>query len=380
MDPAETICSDPEADSDHGVEATNGRLPVSYLAIPGSDPNQTIDAGNGGLPNHRGEPAFDSNRTVPGEGRVALDPNQTLDAGNSGLPGHMREMASESSRTDPGEGRIGVVGRFEGGFARPGKDRGDDNAGPGLMAAILENRAEDDRTQGHDDIPTLVDRRTAASRTLPSTPQMLDGVTVPGYDLLEELGRGGMGVVYKARDRRLHRLVALKMILGGAHVGPIGLARFRTEAEAVAKLHHPNIVQIFETGECDGRPYLTLEFVDGGSLEEQIRNTPTSPRAAAELVETMARAMEFAHQQGIVHRDLKPANVLLARREGQIVAGPEEADRVELGHGFALVSDHDAQDRRFRAGQARRRRVGQYAEPQRHGHAVLHGARAGGGP
>jgi tetratricopeptide (TPR) repeat protein len=113
----------------------------------------------------------------------------------------------------------------------------------------------------------------------------------------------------------LNRLVALKMILGGAHVGKAGLARFRTEAEAVAKLHHVNIVQIHETGEHDGCPYLTLEFVDGGSLEEEMRASPTTPRLAAELVETLARAMHFAHQRGIVHRDLKPANVLLAKRD-----------------------------------------------------------------
>jgi eukaryotic-like serine/threonine-protein kinase len=141
----------------------------------------------------------------------------------------------------------------------------------------------------------------------------LEGVTVPGYDILEELGRGGMGVVYKARHRRLQRLVALKMVLAGAHVGQIGLARFRAEAEAVAKLLHSNIVQIFETGECEGRPYFSLEFVEGGSLDKRMSQSPTSPRAAAGLVETLARTMEFAHQRGIVHRDLKPANILLAK-------------------------------------------------------------------
>src|SRR5262249_50245488 len=136
---------------------------------------------------------------------------------------------------------------------------------------------------------------------------------VPGYDILEELGRGGMGVVYKARHRRLGRLVALKMVLGGAHAGPKGLARFRAEAEAVAKLLHPNIVQIYETGEHEGRPYISLEFVDGGSLDKRMGVSPTSPRGAAQLVETLARAMHVAHQCGIVHRDLKPANILLAK-------------------------------------------------------------------
>jgi eukaryotic-like serine/threonine-protein kinase len=140
----------------------------------------------------------------------------------------------------------------------------------------------------------------------------LEGVTVPGYDILEELGRGGMGVVYKARHRRLQRLVALKMVLAGAHAGKVGLARFRTEAEAVAKLLHPNIVQIFETGEHEGRPFFSLEYVEGGGLDQRIAKSPTTPRGAARLVETLARTMEVAHQRGIVHRDLKPANILLA--------------------------------------------------------------------
>jgi len=145
----------------------------------------------------------------------------------------------------------------------------------------------------------------------------LEGVTVPGYDILEELGRGGMGVVYKARHHRLQRMVALKMVLAGAHAGQVGLARFRAEAEAVAKLLHSNIVQIYETGEYEGRPYFSLEFVEGGSLEKRISESPTTPRAAAQFVETLARTMEVAHQRGIVHRDLKPANILLAKLGSQ---------------------------------------------------------------
>ena len=128
-------------------------------------------------------------------------------------------------------------------------------------------------------LPTLVDSK----RGILSSPAVLENVTVPGYDILEELGRGGMGVVYKARHRRLQRLVALKMVLAGAHVGQVGLARFRAEAEAVAKLLHSNIVQIYETGEHEGRPYFSLEFVEGGSLDQRIGESPTSPRAAAQL-------------------------------------------------------------------------------------------------
>jgi eukaryotic-like serine/threonine-protein kinase len=131
------------------------------------------------------------------------------------------------------------------------------------------------------------------------------------YELLEELGRGGMGVVYKARQSKLNRLVALKMILAGEYAGERDIARFRTEAEAVARLQHPNIVQIFEVGEHDGHPYFSLEFVDGGSLAQRLDGTPLPSHQAARLVETLARAMHAAHQAGVVHRDLKPANVLL---------------------------------------------------------------------
>jgi tetratricopeptide (TPR) repeat protein len=133
---------------------------------------------------------------------------------------------------------------------------------------------------------------------------------VPGYELLGQLGRGGMGIVYKARQTRLKRLVALKMILG-AHAFPDNLERFRTEAEAIARLQHPNIVQIYEVGEHDGRPFLSLEFVDGGSLDKKLAAAPQPPREAAQLVETLARALHAAHERGVVHRDLKPANVLI---------------------------------------------------------------------
>jgi WD40 repeat protein len=134
----------------------------------------------------------------------------------------------------------------------------------------------------------------------------------PGYEILGELGRGGMGVVYKATQTRLKRVVALKMILAGAHAGPDQLARFRTEAEAVARLQHPNIVQVHEIGEHQGKPFLSLEFCPGGSLEKKLAGTPLQPRETAALVQTLARAMDAAHQKGVVHRDLKPANVLLA--------------------------------------------------------------------
>jgi tetratricopeptide (TPR) repeat protein len=138
-----------------------------------------------------------------------------------------------------------------------------------------------------------------------------DSPRVAGYILLSELGRGGMGVVYKARQMALNRLVALKMLLAGGHAGPELLARFQTEAEAVARLAHPNIVHIYEVGEQDGLPYFSLEFVAGGSLAKKLAGKPQLARDAARLVETLARTMHYAHQHGIMHRDLKPANVLL---------------------------------------------------------------------
>jgi serine/threonine-protein kinase len=151
--------------------------------------------------------------------------------------------------------------------------------------------------------------------------------TVPGYEILAELGRGAMGVVYKARQARLKRLVALKMVLAGAHASPQQLARFDQEARSVARLQHPNIVQIYEIGEHGGLPYFSLEFVDGGTLHKHIDRNPQPPRMAAELVQTLAQAMHFAHEQNIIHRDLKPDNVLLTR------SAPRTAGSVSLESG-----------------------------------------------
>ncbi len=134
---------------------------------------------------------------------------------------------------------------------------------------------------------------------------------VPGYAVLGELGRGGMGVVYKAYQKSLKRLVALKMILGGIQADPRELARFLTEAEALARLRHPHIVQIHEVGAYQGLPFFSLEFLEGGSLHHKLQGNPLPPPEAARLLEKLARAVHAAHESGIVHRDLKPANVLL---------------------------------------------------------------------
>src|SRR5262249_44493015 len=129
---------------------------------------------------------------------------------------------------------------------------------------------------------------------------------VPGYEVEAVLGRGGMGVVYKARHPRLNRAVALKMLLAGSYAGPGELERFWRGGEAVAGLRHANIVQVHEAGDVDGRPYFTMEFVEGGSLAQKLAGTPQPPVQAAALVAAVAGAVQVAHQAGVVHRDLKP--------------------------------------------------------------------------
>jgi serine/threonine protein kinase len=145
----------------------------------------------------------------------------------------------------------------------------------------------------------------------PNVERAPESVKVPGYEIEGVLGRGGMGVVYKARHLKLKRTVALKMVLAGGHAGPTELARFRIEAEAVARLQHPNIVQIHEVGEADGHPYCALEFVDGGNLFSKLNGKPMPALEATTLVEALARAMQLAHSRNVVHRDLKPGNILL---------------------------------------------------------------------
>jgi WD40 repeat protein/serine/threonine protein kinase len=148
-------------------------------------------------------------------------------------------------------------------------------------------------------------------------------VSIPGYEILGELGRGGMGVVYKARHRQLGRIVALKMLLGGEFAQDEYRERFRAEAAAVARLQHSGIVQIFDVGEChaDGAgrpvPYFTLEYVAGGSLSDRLAGKPQNPVVAAGWLETVSQSVHYAHGQGVIHRDLKPSNVLLTT-DGQL--------------------------------------------------------------
>ncbi len=148
--------------------------------------------------------------------------------------------------------------------------------------------------------------------------------TIPGYEILEELGRGGMGVVYKARPVDSPQLVALKMIRDGALAGPQDRVRFRIEAEAAARMRHPNIVRIYEVGEHAGRPHFAMELIEGGSLDQHLCGRAQPAPQAAELVRALAIAVQHAHEQKIVHRDLKPANILLQRSDDR---GQRSEDR-----------------------------------------------------
>ncbi len=168
-----------------------------------------------------------------------------------------------------------------------------------LKGAVSRGPAGVGSTAG---VSTVVIENPAAAGALP---------TIPGFEMVRELGRGGMGIVYLARQAGLNRLVALKMILACEYACPRDRSRFRDEAEAVARLSHPNLVQIFEMGEHEGRPYFSMEYVDGGRLADALRGSPWSPLRAARLVETLARAAQSAHERGVIHRDLTPSNVLL---------------------------------------------------------------------
>ena len=158
------------------------------------------------------------------------------------------------------------------------------------------------------EIRTPRDGLRSGSATSPPPDFLLN---IPGVEILSELGRGGMGVVYKARQTRLNRICALKIILPGEHNSTEFRARFLAEAETIARLRHPNVVQIYGLGDHDGRPYFEMEYVEGGSLAGRLTGTPWPPETAARMVAVLARAVGDAHRLGIVHRDLKPANVLL---------------------------------------------------------------------
>ena len=168
----------------------------------------------------------------------------------------------------------------------------------------------------------------------PEAPQ-----SIGDYDLLEPIGRGGMGVVYRARQRRLNRLVAVKLLAAGAFAGEDARRRFQSEAAAAARLRHPNIVTVHETGEHGGQPFFSMELVEGGTLADLAREDPLPAREAAVLLRTVAEAVQFAHAQGVLHRDLKPSNILLDARRSPRVSDFGLARQLDASERFTLTGD-----------------------------------------
>ncbi len=177
---------------------------------------------------------------------------------------------------------------------------------------------------------TLGDGPAAAAKYRPAP-------KVPGFEVLGELGRGGMGVVYLARRTLLNRMCALKMILAGEHASPESAVRFLAEAEAVARLSHPNVVRIHSIGEHEGYPYLELEYAEAGNLHQRLEGKPWPARRAVALVEALSRGVAEAHRLGIVHRDLKPGNVLLTKDDRPMVTDFGLAKSVGVDSGLTVA-------------------------------------------
>jgi serine/threonine-protein kinase len=213
---------------------------------------------------------------------------------------------------------------------------------PELLSAVRRRWEEMRHVEAELDALFPTPRTGANLDTPPGQSPETDLPRIPGYEVDAVLGRGGMGIVFRATHLRLNRPVAVKMLLAGAYAGASEKARFQREAVAVAKLRHANIVQVYDVGDVDGRPYFTMEYIEGGSLAKKLAGTPQPAKQAAQLVATLAGAMQAAHECGIIHRDLKPANVLLTANGASDFSVPKIVDfgiarRLEGNEGPALT-------------------------------------------
>jgi tetratricopeptide (TPR) repeat protein len=240
----------------------------------------------------------------PDEGRISDGGSGRAALGDPGPIGADPRHATTRSTADA-EAILDALGAWDDSYRR-GQDIPIESLGVSDPALLLELHA---RIEKQKRLYAVLKRSETAPDASGETGDKLP--VFPGYETLSRIGQGGMGVVYKARDLELGRFVAIKTIAAGSHPSPAERARFRAEAHAVARLQHPNIIAIHSIGEHDSRPYLSLEYAEGGSLSTRLAQNPLATRQAAELVETLAKAVHVAHQAGIVHRDLKPGNVLL---------------------------------------------------------------------
>jgi serine/threonine-protein kinase len=252
----------------------------------------------GGDPNHAGD--------CPGRDELAAFQAGRLDEGRLGaVAGHLAACAG-CLRTLEGLPDVEtVVSRLRRFLPRPALSLDPECEYLAAVARAIAPEAAGGTTAALDSGATPPAPGAAAGRP-PAVKEF------GGYQLLQKIGHGGMGVVWKARQVRLNRLVALKMIRFSHAADPHAQERFRVEGEAVARLAHPNVVEVYDSGEHDGQPYFSMELLEGGSLARRVAGGPLPPREAAELVRTLARAVQAAHDRRIVHRDLKPANVLFA--------------------------------------------------------------------
>ena len=343
---------------EHGIQAdqaddgsTMADTPGARSALAGSDatlaPGALADESGATMPPPGGIDESDATMPPPGgidESDATMPPPGEIDDSGATMPppGEMDE--SDATMPPPGEmdesdATMPPPGETDdsGATVAPDQSRVMKTAAPSQGGKTVKGRNQASVTQIGLKGSTQAGKTLAtagASKPAGKGPAMPE---VPGYELLGELGRGGMGVVYRARQLGLNRMVALKMVLN-SQASESELDRFGLEARAVALVQHPNIVGVFDVGEYKGLPYMALEFVEGGPLDNRLKGEPQDPEFTARLMEQLCRAMGHAHSLNIIHRDLKPANILLTKEDL-----PKVTD-------FGLAKEMDADDGHTRAG------------------------------